>query len=143
MRQQTKDILLKLDEFGRYETPSNFDYQVINSAVVKLTKDLIEKFRVDFLVDDQVQDASFYCDIKVPNNLVINPKPQIGYSIRISNFGQLATINFETEYLKQTMQSIIKLLVQNGFVYISANDLAEDYNGNFTDFYNLFGGETP
>ena len=143
MRQETKNILLKLDEIDSYETPSDFNYRGIKSNVAKLLKDLIDRFDAIFSVDDQVQDASFYCDIKVPIDLVINPKPQIGYSIRISNFGQLATINFESEYSESTVKTIIQSLELNGFTYISADDLNEDYDGNFSDFHNLLGGETP
>ncbi len=143
MRQQTKDILIRFDEFGSYETPTVFNYKEIKSNVSKLTNNLIDKFGVDFMVDDQIQDASFFCDIKMPHDLVINPKPQIGYSIRISNFGQLATINFESEYSKETVQTIINLLDKNGFIYVSTDELDEDYDGSFTDFYNLLGGETP
>ena len=143
MKQQTKDILLKLDEINSYETPSDFNYRVIKSNVAKLLKDLIDRLNANFSVDDQVQDASFYCDIKVPIDLVINPKPQIGYSIRISNFGQLATINFESEYSELTVKTIIQSLEENGFIYISADDLHENYDGNFSEFHNILGGETP
>jgi len=143
MDTKTKDILLKFDEQGRYETPSKFDYKRLLNRVTDLAKDLESHFRLIFAIDNQVQDASFYGDIKIPQDLVIRPRPEVGYSIRISNFGRLATINFQEEYSDKANLAIKEILRRHDFIFISAEDLDQEYDGQFEEFKKILAGESP
>ncbi len=134
MNKSTKEILLRFDEIGRYETPNQFDYTDLKRRVVELSKNLQQQFGHLFKIDDQVQDASFFCDLIIPIQLVVNPQSNIGYSIRISNFGNLATINFREEYTQEVSNVIIEQLEKEGFLFVDADELDIDYDGKFDDF---------
>lgn len=135
--------MLKFDEQNRFETPSRFDYNTLVNRVNTFVKDLEKQFEVLFKIDDQIQDASFYCDIIIPKELVKIPKPNLGYAIRVSNFGGLVTINFQDEYATETLLTIQNILEQHNFIFIGGDDLDEEYDGQFQEFKNLLGGEIP
>lgn len=143
MRESIKEILLRFDEINRYETPSQFNYPDLKKQVNDLSNKLKKRFGYYFKIDDQVQDASFYCDLKIPIELVVNPKPNIGYSIRISNFGNLSTINFQEEYSQETSIGIIEQLEENGFLFIDAEEIEIAYNGIFEDFKKITPDNQP
>lgn len=134
MDPSTKEILLKFDEVGAYETPRSFNYNRLKRKVLDLQSSLAKRFKAAFQLDDQVQDASFHCDLMIPTELVASPNPHIGYSIRISNFGDLATLNFQEEITPEAQQDIISHLGQSGFVFIHYDDLEEPYDGSFDEF---------
>ncbi len=143
MNHDIKNILLDLDEIGCYETPSNFDYRELKSQVTELKKSLDTEFDLTFIIDDQVQDASFFCDIQIPKELVMKMQSGLGYSIRVSNFGRLSTINFEEMYSPQTNSRFKKVLENNGFRNISFGDLDREYDGEFEKFKEILGGTRP
>jgi hypothetical protein len=143
MIKQIKNILLKFDEQGRYETPSNFSYEQLKSQVADLTKVLEDVFKLKFLINDQVQDASFFCDLKIPRELVTTPRPDLAYAIRISNFGKLVTITFEEEYLESVTMTIRDILTKQNFTFIPSEVLEEDYDGSFEKFNEILGGSKP
>ncbi|TPE42098.1 hypothetical protein [Pontibacter mangrovi] len=133
MKTETRNILLEFDEQDRFETPSKFDYETLVNRVAKMTNELEQYFGLTFKIDNQVQDASFYCDIRIPHELVLKPRPNLGYSVRISNFGGLATINFEEEYSAETISTIKEILERHTFIYVSYDDLDKEYDGQFED----------
>ncbi len=135
--------MLEFDEQGRFETPSKFDYETLVNRVARITHDLEQGFGLTFKVDNQVQDASFYCDIRIPHEFVLKPKPNLGYSVRISNFGGLATIYFEEEYSGETISTIKEILGRHDFIYVSYDELDQEYDGQFEEFKKILGGEVP
>jgi hypothetical protein len=143
MDKEIKDILLKFDEKDRYETPLNFNYKGLKSRVMDLSKKLEDSFKLKFNIDDQVQDASFFCDLIIPNGLITNPKPNLGYSIRISNFGELATVTFEDSYPENVRMIIKEVLARQNFIFIPSDNLEEDYDGSFEKFNGILGGSKP
>lgn len=143
MDKHTKDILLKFDEVNRYETPSNFDYDQLKSHVADLVHKLEGIFNLEFVIDDQIQDASFFCDIRIPTALLATPKTNTGYSIRISNFGSLATLTFDEEYPEDVKRKLKDTLARKNFVFIQSDDLEEVYDGAFTKFYEILGRPRP
>ncbi|MGJ8592139.1 MAG: hypothetical protein ACSHXF_06305 [Aquaticitalea sp.] len=143
MNNETKKILLEFDEQDRFETPSKFDYETLVNRVAKMTNDLEQHFALTFIIDNQVQDASFYCDIGIPHKLVLKPRTNLGYSVRISNYGGLATINFEEEYSTETVSTMKEILERHDFIYISYDELDQDYDGQFEKFKKILGGEVP
>lgn len=143
MKKKAKDILLRFDEINCYETPSKFNYRQLKNEVNELQKELKKTFGLSFPLDDQVQDASFFCDLKIPSGLIKNEKPNLNYSIRISNFGKLTTLNFEEEYSENTITTIAQILDRLNFILIHADDLDEEYDGNFEKFYKILGDDKP
>lgn len=143
MKVETRNILLEFDEKGRFETPSKFDYKTLVNRVDRVTADLEQNFGLTFKIDNQVQDASFYCDIRIPRELVLKPRPNLGCSVRISNFGGLATINFEEEYSAKIISTIKEILERHDFIYISSDDLDQEYDGQFEEFKKNLGGDLP
>ncbi|RAW02206.1 hypothetical protein [Pseudochryseolinea flava] len=143
MDKQIRDILLKFDEADRYERPSNFNYDQLKSRVINLVDRLENVFRLKFAIDDQVQDASFFCDVKIPFQLVTRPRSNVEYSIRISNFGGLVTLTFDEEYSEDVKGTIKSVLAEMNFVFIYSDDLDEDYDGSFDKFNEILGGTKP
>ena len=137
------DILLKFDEKGRYEQPSDFNYNTLYKKVTSLKQGLDDLFETTFILDNEVQDASFFCDLKIPAPLIENYRKELGYSIRISNFGELATINFEEELTNEIADRIKLVLKNSGFIYVSCDHLDTIYNGSFEDFKNVYTNYKP
>lgn len=67
MHTNYKQILLKLDEIEAFETPRNFDKKKLKSQVLLLHKNLERQFNTSLSIDFNIQDASFFCDIVIPN----------------------------------------------------------------------------
>jgi hypothetical protein len=139
----TKDILLKFDEQDRYETPSDFRYEKLKSQVESFSKDLENNFGLNFKIDNHVQDASFYGDVIIPHELITEPKSNYLYSIRISNFGGLATLTSSDVYSDSVKAKIKDSLAKHNFTYIESDILQEDYDGSFDKFYEIPGGQKP
>ena len=137
-----RDILLRHDEVGAYEQPHSFDRRAALGTVVELIARLNTRFSSDFALDDHVEDASFLCDIIIPEGLVQAWQPNLGYAIRISNFGQLASICFEENILQEALELVKSDLQGAGFTYLPASVLQDmDYDGRFEDFKSLNGPE--
>jgi hypothetical protein len=134
MTPRTKEILLKNDAVGGYERPPKFKRKVLKAQVLQLVAALQEHFKVAFTIDDQVQDASFFWDIMIPKELAIHPHTDLGYAIRISNFGRLATVTFQEEYSEATYLAFQNLIAQNGFEFLDAWELEDPYDGQWNDF---------
>jgi hypothetical protein len=143
MNDLSKHILLKFDEINRYETPSNFDHKNLEHRVMVLLSDLESHFGTRFKIDNHVQDASFYGDIIIPAALVNDPVPSCHYSIRISNFGSMATFTFEDSYSDVNRKKFIDMLQKHHFIYIASDDLEEEYDGQFKKFNEILGGPQP
>jgi hypothetical protein len=90
-----------------------------------------------------VEDASFYCDILIPQELIRMPEVNYQYSIRVSNFGNLTTIEAEENIPETTLQIIKEKILQQNFVYISPRELENAYDGNFIKFYKIPGNSKP
>lgn len=137
MNKRIHDILLQYDEWGRYEFPSDFDAGSLSQKVLLLKQELDKTFSTNFLIDDQIQDASFFCDIKIPEFLIEDFRNNLNYSIRISNFGYLSTINFEEEIIQEVVAIIKVTLLKLDFTYISSDYLDIAYDGKFEAFKNI------
>jgi hypothetical protein len=143
MNTETRNILQEFDEQGRFETPSKFDYETLVNRVDKIANDPEQHFGLTFKIDNQVQDASFHCNIRIPHELVLKPRPNLGSSVRISNFGGLATINFEEEYSGETISTIKEIIERHDFIYVSYDELDQEYDGQFEEFKKILDGEVP
>ena len=53
------------------------------------------------------------------------------------------TINFQEEYSNETISTIKNILGRHDFIFISGDDLNQEYDGQFEEFKNILGGERP
>ena len=87
MNSYYKDLLLKFDEAGSYETPVNFNYVELRDETLILKQELEQEFKADIIYDNRVQDASFHCDLILPGTLIKNPEKNFKYAISVMNTG--------------------------------------------------------
>lgn len=138
-----KEVLSEFDEIGKYETPTNFKYKKLLQDVQALIVALEKEFGLPFKIDDQIEDASFFCDINTPTELARDNQSNCNYSLRVSNFGRMTSLNFEENYSQATIQKIVANLDSNNFNYISSEILDMEYDGKFDKFYDILGGAKP
>lgn len=145
MNSKLRDTLLQFDEVGAWEGPSSFDYDELRGGVERLHRVLNRRFGSEFRLDDQIQDASFQVDLKLPKELYDEPSPSsmnrrygivadINCAVRISNFGRLSTICFEEQCKEGVANGIRECLSAEGFIYVPAHELDVPYDGLFEDF---------
>ena len=140
-----REILLRFDEIGAWERPKAMDYNALRESVARVQKGLNNRFGLQFTLDDQIQDASFGFDLKLPSEAYSQPSPvfmkgkfgvvaDINCAVRFSNFGRLATICFEEQCRGDVPKGIKEDQSTAGFIYIPADELDIPYDGAFKDF---------
>ncbi|AWM14976.1 hypothetical protein DI487_14700 [Flavobacterium sediminis] len=139
MKIETKQILLEFDEVGSFETPTDFDYNDLIFQIENLKLELEAIFNSEFKIDDQIQDASFICDLIIPNKLLIELVANYQHSIRFSNFGKLVTINGIENINSDNLETLRKLLKNHKFLFIEPNEIDADYDGKFDSFKTIYG----
>lgn len=142
MKIETKQILLEFDEVGSFETPTDFDYDNLILQIEKLKIELETIFNTEFKIDDQIQDASFICDLIIPNKLLIEIVSEYRYSIRYSNFGKLVTINGIENINSDTLEILQKVFTKHKFIFLEPNEIDAHYDGKFEGFKSIYGGRT-
>lgn len=143
MKIETKQILFKFDEVGGFETPTNFDYDNLILQIEKLKVELETIFSCEFKINDQIQDASFICDLIIPNKFLIEVVNGYTYSIRFSNFGKLATINGIHNLNSNVLKILLRTLKQNKFIFLEPNEIDTSYDGKFESFKSIQTDRTP
>ena len=143
MKTETKQILLEFDEIGRFETPTDFDYDNLILQIKKLKAELESIFNVEFKIDDQIQDASFICDLIIPDKLLIEKISEYIFSLRFSNFGKLVTINGIENLNTEFIETLGIVLKKNKFIFIEPNEIYVHYDGKFENFKNIYGENNP
>lgn len=135
-----RDILLQFDEVGSYEGSKTIDYVELRKSIGRLVERLNARFATRFVLDDQVQDASFQCDIELPSTLLLPHPSYVKGTIRISSFGKLASICFEELISADHAIAVKDELGKEGFIYVPADALDIEYDGQFEEFKQLYGG---
>lgn len=143
MKTETRQILLEFDEVGSFETPTDFDYDNLILQIEKLKAELEAIFSTEFRIDDQVQDASFICDLIIPNKLLIEIISGYRYSIRFSNFGKLVTINGIENLNSDNIEMLRKILKNHKFIFIEPNEIDAHYDGKFESFKAIYSERVP
>ena len=143
MKTETRQILLEFDEVGRFETPSDFDYDNLILQIEKLKAELESIFNLEFKIDNQIQDASFICDLIIPEKLLIKKISEYQFSIRFSNFGKLVTVNGIENLNTDIIEKLQIVLKNNKFIFIEPNEIDVNYDGKFENFKNIYGKHTP
>lgn len=134
-----RDILLRFDEVGTYEGSTTLDYEALRRSIDRLHKRLNHRFARILVLDDQIQDASFQCDIELPQAMLLKAAPNLKCVIRLSNFGKLASLCFEELLSAGSVDMIKDELASEGFIYIPYEELDVEYDGQFEEFKKLYG----
>lgn len=129
-------LLESVDDAQACESPSNFDWQESISRVRALKSRLEFIVGHEFVMDENVQDASFFTDLAISGqeHYVSGIGKVIGSRIviRFSCFGNLFTI-FATSDGEKLDESIVDGIIaevqRHGFIYVEANVLEETYSG--------------
>lgn len=129
-------LLESVDDSQECECPSTFDWQGSMSRVKALKSRLESLVGIKFLMDEHVQDASFFTDLSIPGGKsYVSGIGLISGSriiIRFSCFGNLFTVysTDEDEKLEESLvEGIIAETARDGFVYVEADGLEEKYSG--------------
>jgi hypothetical protein len=126
----TKEILLRFDEAGAYETPSGFDYAELEQRAKLVLADLESTgSRVSFEGANFNQDASFSVQILLHDYEKSRDRMLYQPTVRFSNFGNLATVTWCEQIPEEMLRLILGSLAQRGFTYIPVEDLDAEYDG--------------
>jgi hypothetical protein len=129
-------LLESVDDPQACEHPSQFDWHGSMSRVRALKSRLESITGHTFIMDENVQDASFFTDLAILSGeryfSGIGTAVGSRIVIRFSCFGNLFTVysTLEDEKLEESIvQDIIAEVQRHGFVYIEADGLEEKYTG--------------
>jgi|GEM_PF-1976134 len=130
LSQDTRSALSSCDEDGVYEFPKDFDEEVLEKRARLVLLSIADLgIRVKF--EDWVhnQDASFGLAIlleefqKRDGQLLHIP------CLRFSNFGNLVSLTWKEIVPRSVFRDILKVVTDNDFIYVSAEELDCPYDG--------------
>lgn len=90
--QRVLDLFHALDRLpgpDHLEFPDGFDYEQAKSHAIRLKDRLSKDFGHPCLLDDGVQDASYYFSVSIPTAAA---EADVSIGVRLSNYGNLAVI---------------------------------------------------
>ena len=137
MEQAIRELLDTADDAEHAEFPPRFDWAALRERVVLLQTELERIAGRPFVLDDQVQDASFFADLSIQR-----PGPQPNwidtvFAVRFSNFGALFTTwcHCQTEQLSEALvAALVAAVKEAGFRYVPPSALDEPYSGRHPGF---------
>lgn len=131
MKSELHELLKSCDVLGAWESPPDANWEQSISEVNRLKVDIERVLGVSTLLDDQIQDASFFADLSVLKQQP-SSKGSLVFShdicLRFSWFSKLVTI-FGDRWREYDVFGILELLQENGFVYVPAGEVDELYDG--------------
>jgi len=152
-----REILLSVDDDIECEWPNSFNREDALSRVRSIQPEIESVLNCKLALDSTIQDASYFASLlqwkHVPADPNLYTAPNVkragmNYAIidvSFSSFGDLVTIGSSVEskdqYPTEIINTIIELLKENDFIYISENDLNEEYCGNNPNFSGATWGE--
>jgi hypothetical protein len=129
-------LLESVDDPQACECPSGFDWHSSMTRVRELKSRLESLAGQPFIMDENVQDASFFTDLAIVGRerYVSGIGKVVGSKIviRFSCFGNLFTVysTSENERLEESIvENIIAEVERHGFIYVEADGLEETYTG--------------
>jgi hypothetical protein len=132
-RQHYLQILQSYDDPDRWETPAEFNYYASRNRFLALAKAVQERLKIVCRVetDSLIQDASFIGQIMFPEEVLL-PREQNDYGgmIRVSNFGNMATVTDERLFPAPMLSAIKQVMDEFDYVYIPPWVLKETYTGS-------------
>jgi hypothetical protein len=137
MEPTVRELLDSADDPVHAEGDPGLDWLSIHARVTALQPELERLAGRPFVLDDQVQDASFFADLAIRR-----PGPQPNwidtvFAVRFSNFGRMFTTwsHCQAEQLPPALVAqLIATVLQAGFRYVPASALDEPYTGRHPGF---------
>ncbi|MBD2102670.1 hypothetical protein [Leptolyngbya sp. FACHB-261] len=142
MDKATLNLLNAADDPQESEAPKGFDYVKEIEAVERIKPELERIVGRLFVLDENVQDASFFTELSIRQS-ELEYMAGIGnviltvLAIRFSAFGKLFTVwsNSTKEKVNRNLiDEVVATLQDHGYVYVDADALQESYTGSHTDF---------
>ena len=116
-----RDLLRSLDDPVNWESPPGMDYedQIARffQFVSQLEKRLGNKLKVE--TGSNIQDASFHSEVLLGNTC-----------LRFSNFGNMIAVSDDKAIPPVTLETVVELAQQNGYIFIPTELLEEEYDGD-------------
>ena len=124
-------ILQAHDDPVRWGTPPGFDGRAAEEHFLAFAHELERTLAVSCTIETRIQDASFLGQIRLQEPLLSQAaRPDVGYVLRISNWGQMATVSNEAVLKSTVLDDIKTLLPRFGYVYIPPSVLKLPYTGH-------------
>jgi uncharacterized protein (TIGR02996 family) len=118
-------LLQQHDDPRNGEHPPGFDHRAAIQQFTIFATALASTLRVSLRpeTDSAIQDASFHGQLFIPLG-------EERYAvIRVSTFGNMATISEDEPVAPELLQTVIGLLKKHGYVYVPAGVLEQPYTG--------------
>ncbi len=125
-------ILRRHDDPVRWEWPRDFDYEAAERRFLAFVADLQRAcgLRLDAETGAAIQDASFRGQVFLRGRLLRNElDPEETVVLRVSNWGELATVSDEAAIHPAALVRIKAVLEHAGYLYIPPRVLALPYTG--------------
>jgi len=135
MHAELHQRLKTLDSDGAWEMPDDFDWSRALKEVVRHQPQIERLTGLPLTLDDQVQDASFFCEL---HHSARNPLPGGGVekvpllAIRFSTFDRMFTIYGRNVEESECPPGVIDYLTKQGYKYVALADLRTPYDGKAT-----------
>ncbi len=157
MKDSIQKILLSVDDEIECEWPVSFKREEALKGVLAIQPKIEIALNCKLELDDTIQDASYFASLALWKHVPADPNlytaPNVkrggmNYAIiyiSFSSFGNLVIIGSSVEnedrFPNTIIDSVIQLLKENGYVYISEKDLHEKHCGKNPNFPGSTWGE--
>ncbi len=118
-------ILERHDDPKNINSPPEFDRSFALTKAKRLVDSLEIALNFRPILDDSIQDGTHYAEV----NLWPVLASESHGTIRLSKFGDLATIIDENKIEHSKVGDVIQILQKNEFAYIPASILEKPYDG--------------
>jgi hypothetical protein len=128
MTPETRALLAASDHPTACEAPPGWDRASALGRVLALVPELRRIANVELALDDDVQDASFFCNVACYRE----ERPGLSVPVvlvRFSAFGRLVSATWSDDLDAQRGEELIAALRDAGFDHVSADELDEPYTG--------------
>ena len=123
-------ILQAHDDPEVWETPPEFDWEAAQRRILDFAGELQREFGVYRAVESVsfFQDSSCLGEIPLPPRYFNRPERAWDViAVRISNWGNMATVDDESALEPELLERVKVLLQASGYLYIPPTVLAEPY----------------
>jgi hypothetical protein len=142
--------ILKDSDDPRYaEFPGGYNKQSYDDSIkrfLKLAEQVKSVLGSECVIEsgDKVQDASFIGEVLLPTGVLQEPMKSpadFGANLRVSNFGDLATISEELPINEDILDRVVSLIRSAGYRYVPYDVLTTPYTGTnpgVTGYHNWY-----
>lgn len=130
-------ILQAADDPVHAEQPAGFDWPAAIARVRAVIPELEQIARAPFVLDTNVQDATFFADLSIQQPGSAPSQIDTIIAFRFSSFGNLFTTwrpVAAAQLARETLQQLIAAIERQGFIYVEAAQLHSPYTGSHLSF---------